>query len=153
MNGISLTRLSKNFGLRDKSAPTFSLDTGTPKPMSLETSKSLLLRNAPSSKDTRPEALQANEAKAKQYEEEAAQAARDFEGIFILRLLRTMRASVPKVGMLDNSFASNMYEQMFDENLSAQLAQGKGLGLGEMLYREFMRRENQTGRSTFSTTL
>jgi flagellar protein FlgJ len=74
---------------------------------------------------------------------EALQAAQDFENIFLTHLLKTMRSAVPKVGFLQQTFASNTYQQMFDEELSSQLAHGKGLGLSEMLYREFMRRESR----------
>ena len=62
-----------------------------------------------------------------------------------------MRSSVPKIGFLQQTFASNTYQQMFDEELSGQLAHGKGLGLSEMLYREFMRRESRAGAATRPT--
>jgi len=75
---------------------------------------------------------------------EALKAAQDFEAIFMAHLLKTMRSSmVPKGGFLKQTFASNTYQQLFDEELSTQLAHGKGLGLSEMLYREFMRQENR----------
>lgn len=70
---------------------------------------------------------------------EALQAAQDFESLFVTHLLKTMRSTVPKGGLLGQTFASNTYQEMFDEELSRQLAHGKGLGLSEMLYREFMR--------------
>lgn len=74
---------------------------------------------------------------------EALKAAQDFENIFLTHMLKTMRSSVPQVGFLGQTFASNTYQQMFDEELGSQLAHGKGLGLSEMLYREFMRRESR----------
>lgn len=70
---------------------------------------------------------------------EALQAAQDFESLFVTHLLKTMRSTVPKGGFLGQTFASNTYQEMFDEELGRQLARGKGLGLSDMLYREFVR--------------
>ncbi|MBM3214556.1 hypothetical protein FJZ36_06545 [Candidatus Poribacteria bacterium] len=76
-------------------------------------------------------------------QQEALDAARSFESLFINNLFKAMRASVPKSGFLPETFASNTYEQLFDEHLSTELSKGTGLGLSEMLYREFMRRESR----------
>lgn len=75
-------------------------------------------------------------------QETALQAARDFEGIFVHFMMKAMRNSVPKSGLLGTSFQSETYQQMFDEQLSRVVTQdGKGIGLAEMVYQEFMRQE------------
>ena len=71
----------------------------------------------------------------------AEEAARGFESIFLRYMLRSMRASVPKVGFFQNSFAYNMYQEMFDERLSDQMAGERGLGIAELLYRDILRTE------------
>jgi flagellar protein FlgJ len=72
---------------------------------------------------------------------EAMEAAQGFEAVFVHFLLKAMRNSVPKVGMFGDSFASNMYEQMFDETLSAHVVKSSSLGLSDMVYREWERQD------------
>ncbi len=72
--------------------------------------------------------------------DELMQAARGFEAIFMQFMLQKMRDSVQKGGLFKESFAGSTYEQMHDEQLSQILtADGKGLGLAEMLYQDVTR--------------
>lgn len=72
--------------------------------------------------------------------DEMMEAARGFESIFMQFMLQKMRDAVPKGGLFKESFAGGMYEQMHDEQLSRHLsADGKGLGLAEMLYQDITR--------------
>lgn len=59
-----------------------------------------------------------------------------FEAIFIKQMLRTMREGAPEGGLFGKGFATEMYQAMFDEELAETLAQGKGMGLGESLYKQ-----------------
>ena len=70
---------------------------------------------------------------------EALQAAQGFEKIFVQYLMKSMRSSVPEGGLLGKSFASGVYQGMFDEYLSEQASTGGGLGLADMLYNEIVR--------------
>ncbi len=77
--------------------------------------------------------------------DEMMEAARGFEAIFMQFMLKTMRAAVPKGGLFEESFAGGMYEEMHDTELSQQLvADGKGLGLAEMLYQDLTRQRHGT---------
>ncbi|GIX07881.1 MAG: hypothetical protein KatS3mg115_2284 [Candidatus Poribacteria bacterium] len=82
---------------------------------------------------------------------QAQEAARGFEGLLMQILVQAMRRSVSKSGLLGNSFASQMYEQMFDERLSDALAAGGGIGIAERLYAEVLRQEQ--GRRAYQAAL
>ena len=60
---------------------------------------------------------------------------RDFESVFLHKLLTAMRKTVPKSGLLD-SFASDMYQSMMDEEIAKEMSTKKGMGMGEMIYNE-----------------
>lgn len=60
----------------------------------------------------------------------------DFEAIIIKQLLSAMRRTVPEGGLFSGGYAQDMYQSMSDEQLSKELANGRGLGIGEALYRQ-----------------
>ncbi|MDH4321107.1 MAG: rod-binding protein [Desulfobulbaceae bacterium] len=73
----------------------------------------------------------------KSKERELRKACHDFEAIMLKQMLDAMRKSVPKSGLLDNdSYANKMYQSMQDDELSQEMARGKGMGLGEVLYQQ-----------------
>jgi len=55
---------------------------------------------------------------------------------FPVGLLKTMRDTVPKDGILPQSYSTEMYQGMHDAALADHLAHGKGMGLGDLLYRQ-----------------
>lgn len=68
------------------------------------------------------------------------QVAQQFEALFVNMMLKTMRDS-NKVFAQGNILQSNemeFYQQNFDNQISLHLAQGKGLGLAEVLHRQLM---------------
>ena len=60
----------------------------------------------------------------------------DFEAIILRQMLKTMRDTVPKDGILPQSYSTEMYQGMHDAALADHLAHGKGMGLGDLLYRQ-----------------
>ena len=60
---------------------------------------------------------------------------RDFESVFLNKLLSSMRKTIPKSGLLD-SFASDMFQSMMDEEMSKEMSKNKGMGMGEMIYND-----------------
>ena len=80
-------------------------------------------------------------------------AARDFESVFLHKLLNAMRKTVPKSGLLD-SFASDMYQSMMDEEIAKEMSTKKGMGMGEMIYNELSNinrvRRGQSIQSTYT---
>ena len=70
---------------------------------------------------------------------QALQAAQGFEQVFVQYLMKSMRKAVPDGGLLGNSFASGIYQGMFDEYLSEQAGKSSGLGIADVLYAEIAR--------------
>jgi flagellar protein FlgJ len=69
-------------------------------------------------------------------EEKLHKACADFEAIILRQMLKLMRDTVPKDGLLPPSYSTEMYQGMHDAALADNLAHGKGMGLGELLYQQ-----------------
>lgn len=86
-------------------------------------------------------------------EKDIEKVSRDFESVFLNKLLSSMRKTVPKSGLLD-SFASDMFQSMMDEELSKEMAKDKGMGMGEMIYNDLNKisrmGRGQTIQSTYT---
>ncbi len=81
-------------------------------------------------KSTQPAAAQAAEdAKLKA-------ACKDMEAVFLNLLLTQMRKTVPKDGLLGNSSEEQMLTSMLDTEVTKNMAQAGGMGLGNMLYQQ-----------------
>lgn len=65
-------------------------------------------------------------------------AARQFESLFTRMLLKTMREAALAEG-LGESEQTRFYQDMYDQQLSVALAQGRGLGLAELLVEQLAR--------------
>jgi flagellar protein FlgJ len=80
----------------------------------------------------------------------AREAARQFESLFTQMMLKSMRqanASLPGGDSMMDNDQSDMYRDMFDNQLSMQLSKGRGLGLADMLVRQL----TQGGVATSAT--
>lgn len=69
-------------------------------------------------------------------EKKLRQACTDFEALILEKSLRLGRESAPEGGLIGGSFAEGMYRSMYDHELAQKMSQGKGVGFGEMLYRQ-----------------
>ncbi len=67
---------------------------------------------------------------------ELKKACQDFEAMFINMILKEMRKSVPKQGMLHGGMQEEMYVSMFDQKMAEKIASGRGIGLWQNLYEE-----------------
>ena len=70
-------------------------------------------------------------------EKRLKEACKGFEAMFIHEMLKAMRKTIHKSGVLDGGMQQRIYESMFDEELSRVLAERGGLGVAQMLYEEF----------------
>ena len=78
---------------------------------------------------------------AKQNSPEALKAAaKQFEGLFINMMLKSMRDAVPKSGMNEGP-AQKTYTSMLDQQLSQNIAQ-RGIGIADMMIKQLKAREN-----------
>ncbi len=71
-------------------------------------------------------------------EKELKALAQKFEGIFMNQLMKSMRETLPKDGLL-SSFSVDMYESMFDQEVAGEMSKGKGMGLADVLYAQLSR--------------
>lgn len=68
------------------------------------------------------------------------QVCKDMEAVFLGMMLKQMRATVPKTGLMGGkSNASEIYQSMLDDEMSQEMAKAGGIGLGDMLYRQLSR--------------
>ena len=74
-------------------------------------------------------------------EEKLRKACTDFELIFLNQILQAMRQTVPHGGFLKEGPEKDIFQSLFDQELSRSLAQRKGMGLGEMMFRQMKGRE------------
>ena len=58
-----------------------------------------------------------------------------FESVLINQLLTVMRSTISKSGLLD-SFSSDTYQSLLDQEISNKIAEGQGIGLSDMLFKE-----------------
>lgn len=81
-------------------------------------------------------------------EVELRKACADFESIFIYQLLKTMRKTIPVGGILSNKNSwSDTYTTMVDQKVAEDFAKrGGGIGLQNMLYRQFNNNSILTGK-------
>ena len=70
--------------------------------------------------------------------EDLARAAREFEGVFLDILVKSMRSTVPESGLMGSGGATQIYRQMHDTELARALAgTGDGLGIARLLEQQF----------------
>lgn len=73
-------------------------------------------------------------------EKKLKKACADFESMLVFQLLKTMRQTIPKNGLIKPSQGKETYEMMFDQKIADELAnKGQGLGLQKMLYNQITR--------------
>ena len=73
-------------------------------------------------------------------DQELRKACADFEALFLHKLLKVMRRTVPESGLLDGGLTQDIYTDMLDEKLAEIAAHnGKGTGLGEKIYHDMKR--------------
>ncbi len=82
--------------------------------------------------------------------EEMRKVAQQFEAIFLRMLMQQMRASVEKNSAFGNSRAMEMFQSMQDDQFADVMAQ-KGIGLGDMVYRQMMARQVENNQRVGKT--
>jgi flagellar protein FlgJ len=63
------------------------------------------------------------------------QVAKQFESLFVQMMLKSMRETLPEGGLFDSQ-AGRMYRDMFDKQLSLNIANGRGVGLAAVIERQ-----------------
>jgi Rod binding domain-containing protein len=61
---------------------------------------------------------------------------RDFESIFVKMMLKEMRSTVAKDGLISGGWAEDIYRDMLDDEYSKSMAATANFGLADQLYRQ-----------------
>ncbi len=69
----------------------------------------------------------------------------DFEAIFINQMLKAMRNTINKSGLIDGGNSEKIYTSMIDSEVSKFIASGSGIGLYEVLSRQLIGVEGMEG--------
>ncbi len=77
------------------------------------------------------------EAKDSGEDEKLKKAAQNFEAFFINSIFKNMRNSQSwGEGLTEKSHARGIYEGMMDEKISDEISTGRGIGIGDMIYKQ-----------------
>jgi flagellar protein FlgJ len=73
-------------------------------------------------------------------EEKLKKACMDFESLFIHQMLKSMRQTISKTNLFGEGPAEEIFQSLFDQELSRSLVNREGLGLGKMLHYQMLQR-------------
>ena len=76
------------------------------------------------------------EVASSKQEKELKEACQNFEALFLNMIFKSMRNTIQKSELMGESFATNMYEDMLYEKFSEEAAKDRGIGIGDMLYKQ-----------------
>lgn len=86
-------------------------------------------------------------AKGEDREKQLRKVCKDFEAIFISKLWKGMKNTVPKEGYL-HSKQEEQYLSMFDREFAQNMAKAGGIGLADMIYEQMSEKLKNTSRTT-----
>ena len=79
---------------------------------------------------------------AEREDRQLKQASRDFEGIFLGMMLKSMRSTLSGETLVSGGYAEEIFESMMDQQMVTDISRGEShLGFGEMIYRQLTRKE------------
>ena len=78
--------------------------------------------------------------------------ARQLEGVFVLQMLKAMRATVPKGGITEASNAEETFTSMLDQKMADRIPAQWKHGLTDALTKQLMARDTTSRTVTTSTT-
>lgn len=67
-------------------------------------------------------------------------ACRDFESIFVAKVLDSMQKTVGESSLFGKGFGSDIYKSLFQSKLAEQISEQGGIGLGDALFRDLAQR-------------
>lgn len=76
-------------------------------------------------------------------EKKLREACAGFEALMLKQILTLARQSIPKSGLLDGGYGEEMFQSIHDDQMTQKMAAGKGLGFGDMLYRQLSQAKAQ----------
>ena len=82
-------------------------------------------------------------------EQKLRDACEKFEAVFISKLWKEMRSTVPKDGMMQSK-QQEQYLSMFDREFAETMSRNGGIGLADMIYDQLSEKLRNTSRNTLS---
>lgn len=82
-------------------------------------------------------------------EKQLRKACENFEAVFISKLWKEMKSTVPKEGYL-HSKNEDQYMSMFDREFAEKMAQSGGIGLADMIYDQLSEKLKETSRDALT---
>jgi murein DD-endopeptidase MepM/ murein hydrolase activator NlpD len=89
----------------------------------------------------------AQQASADKQKGELKKASEQFEAIFLAYLLKVMRETIEESGLTEGGFGKSIYTELFDQEISVNMARRGALGISDMLYRDLSARALNNGQT------
>ncbi len=64
------------------------------------------------------------------------ESSREFETMFVMEMMKSMRKSIPDGGLFEKDIATETFTEMLDLETAKAATAGKGLGIAELMYRQ-----------------
>lgn len=64
---------------------------------------------------------------------------KEFESIFLSMMFKQMKDTIPEGGLIEKSFGTEVFEDMYIDKISEEITSQKSLGLAKMLYDQFVK--------------
>jgi len=74
------------------------------------------------------------------------EACTDFEAMMLHQMLTVMRKSIPKGGLFKAGHIQEMQQSLLDQEVAQNIANGKGMGIGEAMYKKIIGQVHKTTR-------
>lgn len=78
----------------------------------------------------------------------------DFESIFVNMMFKSMRQASQfeeEDALVEKSFGRGIFEEMRDDELSKKVAEGGGIGIADVMYRQLKKYTDQTEQTASAT--
>jgi len=76
------------------------------------------------------------------------QATKEFESFFVMHMLKAMRQTIPESGLMGSGLGKDVYQSIFDQELSKEMAGQSPSSLGEILYKSLEKHLDATAGIT-----
>lgn len=98
------------------------------------------LAKAKEKQDAQKQVSSVSDAEKLKEEQELRKAVQAFESYFIHQILKQARASIPSAGLIPESNAKGIYEDMLDEARAEEMTKVGGFGLTEALMKQLSKK-------------
>lgn len=72
------------------------------------------------------------------------EACAEFESLFIFYLLKEMRATIPKSGLIGGGIEEEIYTSILDSRLAKELSSRGGIGISAILFDQYTNKQGNT---------